>query len=151
MDNQMKQPRRLWRVVLVLSLALNVAVVGAVAGLVISGRAHDGPPQRLMFDFGPLGRVLDPADRRAIGNAMRRNGAVPFDRKEMRVKIVDLATALRQEPFDAELVARELGSFRSRAERVQQDAQDAFIAHLAAMSADGRRKLVDKLENGARQ
>ncbi len=151
MDNPMKQPRRLWRVVLVLSLALNVAVVGAVAGLAISGRANDGPPQRLMFDFGPLGRVLDPADRRAIGNALRRNGAIPLDRSEMRGKIVDFAAALRQDPFDADLVTRELGSFRSRSEQVQQDAQDAFIAHLSSMSPDGRRKLADRLEHGARR
>ena len=71
------KPHRLWRIVLVVSLALNVAVIGGVAGLAISGRAADGPPQRFMFDFGPLGRVLDPADRRAIGNALRRNGAIP--------------------------------------------------------------------------
>lgn len=151
MDNPSKKPRRLWRVVLVLSLALNVAVIGAVAGLAISGRAMDGPPQRISFDFGPIGRVLEPADRRAIGHSLRTQGPKPFDRAEMREKMAGLVTALRSEPFDSEAVSREIGSFRKRSDEVQQNAQNAFVAHLASMSAEARAKLADKLENGSRR
>lgn len=151
MDNPSKQPLRLWRVVLVLSLALNVAVIGAVAGLAISGRAMDGRPQRITFDFGPLGRVLEPADRRAIGQKLRHDGARPLNRDEMSGKITELATALRAEPFDVDAVSRELGTFRSRSARVQQDAQNAFIAHLVSMSPAERAILADKLERGVRR
>lgn len=151
MDNPKKQPRQLWRVVMVLSLALNVAVVGAVAGLAISGRVNDGPPQRLMFDFGPVSRALEPSDRREIGNKIRRNGTRPYDRTEQREKMSDLAAALRQEPFDVEQVAQELNAFHARSEKVQQDAQAAFLAHLASMSNEARMRLADRLENGSRK
>lgn len=151
MDNASPQPRRLWRVVFVLSLALNVAVIGAVAGLVLSGRAHDGPPQRIAFEFGPLGRVLEPSDRRAITNSLRRGGAEPIGRAEMRSKVSALADALRSDPFDQALVADLLGGFRSRSERVQEQAQTAFLSHLAAMSQDDRTALADKLEKGSRR
>lgn len=148
MDNPKKQPRQLWRVVMVLSLALNIAVVGAVAGLAISGRINDGPPQRLMFDFGPVSRALDPSDRREIGHKMRRNGARPHDRDEQRAKLSDLAAALRSEPFNVERVAQELNAFNSRSEKVQQDAQAAFLAHLASMSKEARVRLADRIEAG---
>lgn len=150
MDNPSKKPRRLWRVIFVLSLAVNIAVVGAVAGLAISGRVFNGPPQRIMFDFGPLGRVLEPVDRRAIASSLRRDGTKPFDRAEMRGKIADLAAVLRMEPFDAEAVLRQLRAFRSRSEQVQQDAQAAFVAHLAAMTPEARIALAERLETGAR-
>ena len=142
------KPHRLWRIVLVVSLALNVAVIGGVAGLAISGRAADGPPQRFMFDFGPLGRVLDPEDRRAIGHAMRRDGAKPFSRDEMKEKVSGLAAALRAEPFG---VAVLFVDFRSRSERVQQHAQEAFVAQLSAMSVEARTRLADRLERGTRK
>jgi len=148
--DKLKKPNRLMRTVLVISLALNVAVVGAVAGVVVSGRAKDGPPQRIMFDFGPLARVLEPADRRAIGDAMRSNGGSPPSRSENQARLTALAMALRNEPFDAALVSETLGTFRQRAEQVQQDAQDAFVAHLATMSPEARLQLADRLEKGAR-
>lgn len=151
MDNPKKQPRKLWRVVMVLSLALNIAVIGAVVGLAISGRGHDGPPQRLMFDFGPLSRALEPADRREIGNQIRKSGTKPYDRDERNSKVIDLANALRQMPFDLDLVAEELNSFHARSEKVQQDAQAAFLEHLASMSSDARMQLADRLESGARR
>ena len=145
------KPYRLWRIVLVVSLALNVAVIGGVAGLAISGRAADGPPQRFLFDFGPLGRVLDSEDRRAIGHAMRRDGAKPFSRDEMKEKVSGLAAALRAEPFDVAAVEVLFVDFRSRSERVQQDAQEAFVAQLSAMSVEARTRLADRLERGTRK
>lgn len=145
------KPHRVWRMVLVASLALNIAFIGGVAGLAISGRAADGPPQRIMFDFGPLGRVLDPEDRRAIGKAMRRDGARPFSREEVNEKVQDLAVALRAEPFDVAAVEILLADFRSRSERVQQEAQAAFVARLSAMSVEARTRLADRLERGARK
>lgn len=151
MDNPKKQPRQIWRVVMVLSLALNIAVIGAVAGLAISGRAKDGPPQKIMFDFGPVSRALEPSDRREIGDRIRRTGTKPFNREEQRANIVDLAAALRQDPFDVDLVARELNTFHARSEKVQEDAQAAFLAHLASMSNEARMHLADRLENGSRK
>ena len=151
MVDAMTKPSRMWRTVLVLSLALNVAVIGSAIGMVVSGRAHDGPPQRMSFDFGPLGRVLEPEDRRAIGQAMRKRGAQPLDHDELSEKVRDLATELRAEPFDADAFAQIMGSFRIRSQKIQQDAQTAFLARLAAMTPQARAALADRLENGGRR
>tara|TARA_R110002073_G_scaffold250604_1_gene413323 strand:+ start:368 stop:829 length:462 start_codon:yes stop_codon:yes gene_type:complete len=151
MGDAITKPSRMWRTVLVLSLALNVAVIGGAVGIVISGRAHDGPPPRMSFDFGPLGRVLEPDDRRAIGQAMRKRGAQPLDHDEVSEKVADLAMELRAEPFDADAVAQIMGTFRLRSEKIQQDAQVAFLARLAAMTPQARAALADRLENGGRR
>uniref|UniRef100_UPI00404842CA periplasmic heavy metal sensor n=1 Tax=Yoonia sp. TaxID=2212373 RepID=UPI00404842CA len=151
MGDAITKPSRMWRTVLVLSLALNVAVIGGAVGIVISGRAHDGPPPRMSFDFGPLGRVLEPNDRRAIGQAMRKRGAQPLDHDEVSEKVADLAMELRAEPFDADAVAQIMGTFRLRSEKIQQDAQVAFLARLAAMTPQARAALADRLENGGRR
>lgn len=147
MGNTTEKPRRLLRTVLVVSLALNVAVIGGVLGMVVSGRAHDGPPPRMMFNFGPLSSVLDPEDRRAIGHTMRMGGARPLDRAELNGKIEMLAATLRAEPFDADAVHAIMASFKVRSEQVQLQAQDAFLARLAAMSPNERAVLADRLEH----
>lgn len=151
MDNKTKKPHRIWRIVLVVSLALNIAVVGGVAGMAISGRTAGGPPQRIMLDFGPLSQVLEPADRRAIGQKLRKDGNRPFDRDEMREKIDAFANVLRREPFEAALIAQELGAFRARSDKFQQDVQTAFVAQLGAMTPEARAVLADKLDNWSRR
>lgn len=151
MVNAIKKPSWIWRTVLVVSLGLNVAVVGATVGMVASGRAHDGPPQRMMFDFGPLGRVLEPEDRRAIGQSMRKGGARPITRGELDGKIALLATTLRAMPFDVGAVGDIMGSFQRHSEQIQQKAQGAFLAHLAAMTPEARAALADRLEQKRRR
>ncbi|MFT5648686.1 MAG: putative membrane protein [Yoonia sp.] len=150
MDNKKSKPRSLVRIVLVASLALNVAVVGAVAGLALSGRSNDGPPQRMSFEFGPLGRVLDRDDRRAISAEMRRNGPRPLSRNARQMQFDAIAQALRADPFDPVMLTELIGELRNRSTRVQLNAQTAFVAHLAAMSASERAELADKLERDKR-
>ncbi|MEJ6745601.1 MAG: periplasmic heavy metal sensor [Yoonia sp.] len=148
MDSEKSKPRSLLRTVLVVSLALNVAVIGAVVGLTLSGRSHAGPPQRMSFEFGALGRVLDRDDRRAISEAMRRNGPRPLSRDAVKLQLGAIAEALRAEPFDPDTLTGLIAELRNRSTRVQQNAQTAFVAHLTAMSADERATLADKLERG---
>ncbi len=151
MDNGMKKPSKMWRIILVLSLALNVAVIGGAVGMAVTGGGHKGAPQRVMFDFGPISRVLDPADRRAIGEAMRKGGAPPPSRDEFVGKIKELADGLRADPFDPETVGDIIASFRVRSERVQQQAQSAFLDRLTKMTPQGRAALADRLEKGNRR
>lgn len=145
------KPSRMMRTVLVASLALNVAVIGGAVGMFASGRAHDGPPQRVMFDFGPLGSVLEPEDRRAIGQTMRKGGARPLNRDELTDKVDALATALRTMPFDTGTVQEIMASFRMRSEQIQMTAQGAFLDRLAAMSPEARGALADRLERRTRR
>ena len=146
MDNEKSKLSSLIRIVLVVSLALNLTVIGAVAGLAVSGRGNDGPQQRMYFQFGLLGRVLDRSDRRVISDMMRRNGPRPMSRDAMKLQVVEIARTLRADPFDPVALTGLIGTLRDHSARVQQNAQMVFVAHLAAMSAAERAKLADKLE-----
>ena len=86
-----------WRIVLILSLALNVAVIGAVAGLALRvGR--DGPPARYDLALGPIGQALSSEDKRAVGRELRRNPALRDGRPRAdRVAAQALVDALRQD------------------------------------------------------
>lgn len=146
MDNVPQKTRRIWRVVLVISLALNIAVAGVLTGTALSGRGKDGPPARMTFAFGPLGRILDGKDRRAISEQMRRNGPRPLTRGQMNRRLATLADALRADPFDPAGFAVMLDGLRDRTMQVQENAQGAFVAHLAGLTPERRAALADRLE-----
>ncbi len=137
------------RVVLVVSLALNLAVAGVAAGwwLRHGGGGHGHHPARLDMVGGPLSRALSEADRREIGrgirDAMRAHGA---GRAELRESMAALVAELRAEPFDAGAVAARLAAQRAAfAERFEMG-QAALVAHLAAMSGTERAAYADRLE-----
>ena len=75
-DNTPNPPPRmkLWlRVVLVLSLAFNLLIVGISAGAMFTWskwKSHHGP--RMDLSAGPMTRALSREDRRAIGKEMRK-------------------------------------------------------------------------------
>jgi uncharacterized membrane protein len=138
------------RVVLVVSLALNLAVAGVVAGWWLRhGGAHGGGDHRARLDMvgGPLSRALSEADRREIGReivrAMRAEGA---GREELRESMVALVAELRAEPFDAGAVAARLAAQRAAFTERFEMGQAALVAHLAAMTGAERAAYADRLE-----
>lgn len=141
------------RVLLVVSLAFNLLIVGAVAGwwLRHGGPAHGHHPARLDMVGGPLSRALSPADRRAIARGMRATmRAEGAGRAELRAQVRESMTALladlRAEPFDADRVAARLAAQRAAfAERFEMG-QAVLVAHLSAMSAAERAAFADRLE-----
>ena len=146
MDNNSQKPRRLARMALVGSLALNVGLIGAIGGFAYKMQQSGAAPQRFMFDFGGVARVLDHDDRRAIGEKMRRNGPRPVTRGNQRARMEVLAEALRAEPFDQAQFAELMSGLRKRSVDIQDNAQAAFVAHLASMSAEERAEIADRLE-----
>lgn len=138
------KPSRLWRIVFVISLAFNLAVVGLVVGAVASGRLGGGPPRAIDLGLGPVARVLEPQERRAIGFAIRRN--TDLRRGDMRAQMALMIASLRQEPFDADALHDLITQQRARLGQVQDVAQDAFIAQIAAMSPERRAAFADALE-----
>ena len=135
-----------WRIVLVASLALNIAVVAMVAGLALRiGR--DGPPPRFEMALGPVGEALSPQDRRAIARALRRDpalrgGALRPDGGGARA----LVEALRQEPVEAEALRAALAASADRIERLRQAGQTALVNRLMSLPADDRAALADRIE-----
>ena len=136
-----------WRIVLVLSLALNVAVVGLVAGLALRV-SRDGPPARFEMALGPIGQALSREDRRAISREIRRNPDVRGGPMRPDASAAEaLAEALRQEPVDARAVRDALGQSVDRIERLQKAGQAALVNRLMTLSPDERAALADRIED----
>lgn len=139
-----QKPGRVWRVVLVLSLALNLAVAGIVIGSVASGRAGDGPPRSFDLGLGPVSRALAPNERRDIGRSLRQDGVLrDFD---LRGRINGMTEVLTAEPFDPGALRLLMSEQSERIARVQARAQDAFIEQIVAMTPERRREFADQLK-----
>lgn len=137
------RPGRLWRSVLVLSLALNLAVVGVVVGAAVSGRWGDGSPRSFDLGLGPIARALEPQERRAIGRKLRENRSMrDFD---LRGRVNRVVATLRADPFEPDVLRALLAEHSERIASVQAMAQDGLVEQITAMTPQRRRAFADQL------
>lgn len=136
--------RRL-RWALAVSVALNLAVAGAVAGAYLQHRP--GGTGARDFGIGPIAEALRPQDRRALRRALM--AAVPGMARvhaEGRSDLVALVAVLRSEPLEA---ARLRGVLAAQAERVgghMAEARARLGDLLAELPTEERLALADRLE-----
>lgn len=147
-EAERKSPTKVWRIVLIASLALNVLIVGFVVGTALSGR-EGGPARGLELGPGPFARALAPNERRAVLRAMRDGERLP--RVEMRENMQALVAALRAQPFDADRLNQAMQVQRDRLAQLQDDAQAALLAQIIAMSPERRAAFADTLESEMRR
>lgn len=137
------RPSRLWRIVLVLSLALNLAVIGVVVGSAASGRWGDGPPRSFDLGLGPIARALEPQERRAIGRQLREDRSLrDFD---LRDRVNRVVAALQADPFDPAVLRVLLAEQSERITAVQATAQEVVVEQITAMTPERRRAFADKV------
>lgn len=142
-------PSRLKRILLPLSLGLNVLVLGVVAGALLHG--PDGrPPRAVDLSLGPLTRALEQSDRQAISAQIRkdiRRGALAADSRAGRSgDLRALLEAIRAEPFDAGAISAHLAAQRVRVQTWGDAAERALLARLTAMTPAQRAAFADRLE-----
>ncbi len=136
------------RVVLVLSLALNLLIVGTVVGAMFTWsnwKSHHG--SRMDLSAGPMTRALSREDRRAIGKHMRDayrkgQGARPDHRSEMRGLVADL----RADPFDPVPVKDRLERRRAGFEDRMELGLALLLERLTQMQPEERAAYADRLE-----
>jgi hypothetical protein len=143
MVDQNNKPRRIWQIVLVCSLALNLAVAGMVIGTVGSGKLRDGPPRSFDLGVGPLARALLPQERRQVGQSLRRDRAL--NGLDLNARVQRTADALRAEPFQPEVLRRLLAEQSAQMAAVQSTAQDALVATISAMTPERRAAFADQM------
>ncbi|WP_342068624.1 periplasmic heavy metal sensor [Yoonia algicola] len=137
------RPSRLWRIVLVLSLALNLAVVGVVVGSAVSGRWGEGPPRSFDLGLGPVARALEPQERRAIGRKLREDRSLRgFD---LRGRVNLVVAALQAEPFDPDVLLALLAEQSQQIATVQATAQEVMLEQIVAMTPARRRAFADQV------
>jgi uncharacterized membrane protein len=148
---QQDKPNRVWRIVLVSSLAVNLLMIGVIGGSVVRGGGR--PPAGFELQLGSLTTALSQKDRRAIGDQIRRNASRSGQiRSERREAVEALMRALEAQPFDAETLELVIRSQQDRQSELQGTALDAFVSHISDMTAEERTDFVKRLrENYARR
>ncbi|MEY4871132.1 MAG: hypothetical protein RLZZ563_462 [Pseudomonadota bacterium] len=134
------------RVALAVSVALNLLILGLVAGAVL----RDGGPHGRMvrdLDFGPFTEALTPEDRDALRRDFLRQAPDLRDmRRQMRDDFATLLEALRAEPFDVEALRGVVANQGDRMAARLELGQDLMLARIAAMTPAERAAFADRLE-----
>lgn len=143
--------QRLLRVVLFVSLALNLLVGGLVLGAVVG---RDGPmhDRHVMLDlsFGPYTRALASEDRAALREAWRTHAPGWRDLREtQRAEFETFVGALRAEPFERQQLDAVMERQQARQTAQRALAWQILSDHLAAMPAHARATYADRLSEAA--
>lgn len=142
--NTPKKRFRWSRVVLVVSLGLNLMVLGIVGGAI----AGKGGPSRVdVLSFGPYTAALEDADRRALRREVFADGkSLRGMRKLLRQDFEAVLEALRATPFDAAqfeaLMAAPTDRIAAQAGYVRQQVLEMIVT----MEPDERAAYADRLE-----
>jgi uncharacterized membrane protein len=142
-----------WMVIaLVISVAANLLVVGVFIGASIGRDRDDG--RRLAREVArlPFVAALEPADRREVIGAMRRDGGgLREPREALRTRFEAFLAELRKDEFDRAAVARLLAEQRGAAAAGQAAGEAILLDHMAGMSAEARRAYADRLDRSLRR
>lgn len=150
MTDETKKKLPWLKVVLAVSLGLNLLIAGAVVGAKMSGFRSDrvdDKGERLGFSVGPYGRALTKEDRREMRKAfVKRAPELRQDRRAMRGFGQDLVAALRQQPFDGDAITTILTKQLELAGDMQAVGKDVLAERISAMTPEARLAFADRLE-----
>jgi len=140
-----KSSCRWTRVLLFVSLAANLLVVGAVVGIIANGgppRVNPSADSTVLFL-----RALEAEDRRAMLKKLREAGQGPVSaHRDARAQFRAMVTAIRAEPFDPAAVERVLAAQSQLAETRRTLGQGVFIDRITQMTPDERAAFAARLE-----
>jgi uncharacterized membrane protein len=140
--------RRPWaKIVLVLSLGLNLIFLGLVGGAVLRDGPHGRPTTVRDLNFGSLTEALSKTDRDTLRRSFQR--AAPDlrgQRREAEGDLAELLTVLRAPDFQREKVHVLFARNNDRAARRQELGQNLVLDLLGAMAPDVRIAFADRLE-----
>jgi len=141
-------PMRGWiKVLLVTSLAVNLAVAGLAIGAVLRHGDMMGHRTDRASQFGgPYTSALSREDRRAIWQQMRAlHGERRPDRASIRAEFAAVVQALRADPYDPGLVRDIVERQFEAGIAWQQVGQALLLERIAAMSPAERAAFADRL------
>lgn len=141
------RPGRWLRLALFVSLAINLAVFGAVAGRFLGDGPSMRAPRATDGAVIPYTRALSNDQRRALGRTLRdevskRHGKNPRLFSDYR-EVLDV---LRADPFDQGALEQMLTAQGQRADTRRAAGQAVLTSFLAELSPEERRAYADRLE-----
>lgn len=135
-------------IALVVSLAINLFLVGTVVGgLVVGQRMKAGPPQgRGGGGLMLAGRELSPENRTAYREILRGdNGDLRVKLRQVRQARDEAWAELGREPLDVAAVHRRLADARTQEIAARGLLEDRIVTFAADLPADQRAKLAEGL------
>ena len=138
---------RWMKVALVVSVALNLTVAGAVAGAALFGPDRDHGLKVREVGFGPFDRALSLKDREALRQEFQtRLGGRWSEMKAMRQDLRDLLAALRADPFQPDTLWTLAAQQEQRLTERLKLGQKLLIERVISMSPEERLRFADRLE-----
>lgn len=138
------------KIALAVSVALNLAVAGVVAGAWMKDGPSRGMPRDL--SFGPFSEALGPEDRRALRKALAdRAPGFREARAAAQAEFAALLAALRASPFDPAAVQSALAAIEARNAGRLELGRSLIEARITQMSEADRLAFADRLEDGLRR
>ncbi|RMH48675.1 MAG: periplasmic heavy metal sensor [Alphaproteobacteria bacterium] len=138
-------PRRL-RIALAVSLAVNLLVIGTLAGLLLRHGPPRGPDTFPVFGLRHVLRSLPEEDRAPLREAATALQAeiAPL-RAQLRADRDRMAELIRTEPFDAEALRALLARQQDRLDKAAAIAADRIVATLAGLSPEARARFAEAI------
>lgn len=134
------------RIVLAISLAINLAVAGLAIGVMMRDQGGR-PPRDFNMSFGPVGKALAPDDRAAIREALRSAPDLPPPPPRGTAALSGLINALTAEPYDAQALHAAILEPADRLVKVQAVAAQALADRIDAMTPQERQTLAARLDS----
>jgi uncharacterized membrane protein len=151
------RPKRWPKVLLALSLTLNLAVLGAVAGAHLRDTrdvSRFPPAERSTLrdaGVGPFFDALPREMRTRMGERLReRAGGLGPDRTALAEDFRAMLAALRAEPYDPARLAAVLADQQQRLQARVEAGRAVLLEEIAAMTPRERADFADRLERGFR-
>ncbi len=141
-----------WRVILIVSLALNLFLAGALAVRLAWRWSEDRSAHRFATNRGSGLDALAPDRRQAfldvVGRASRENNALY---REMRAARAEAGRRFTATPYDPLAVAAQLDEANALELRLRRQIEQPIIGYAATISAEERQVLRPVIERGLRR
>lgn len=146
-DLAQERTSRKLKIALILSLGLNLIILGVIGGAIIHGGPDGKGPRFRDVGFGPFTEALTQEDRTALRRSFVQEGGNPREmRREMREGFAEMLAALRAQPFDAERLRTVVASMQSRMQSRIDMGQSLLTDRIVAMTPQERLGFADRLE-----
>jgi uncharacterized membrane protein len=133
-----------WRTLTIVSLAINLLIIGAAVGLSVSHFSHGGPPRfferREAGEHGPQAmRMLPQAEREALSRALIGAWESGHDLlSKARAARENVRSVAAADPYDETAVRKALADMRTADSAVLAHYQDALAGSLGKLSSEQR-------------
>ena len=136
------------RILLILSLALNLVILGGLAGMAIGHWNHgDDKVKRAYLSPNPLVRALEKDERKEVSKAIRRTHEERgLDRQADRANYREIVALLLAEDLDRGALTNALETRVAATVKRLGSAQEAWLEVVEDMDMEDRREYAERLE-----